>query len=104
MHLHNPYLAADRHRDSKGDSRTVESPREVTNIIFQTRGAPLSAFEDRLADALMAVFDEGAHELDAVVAGLNARAVTDADGQPWTAQSLTTCLQQLGDALFAKEA
>jgi hypothetical protein len=104
MHLHNPHLAADRHRDTKGDSRTVEDPRAATNIIFQTRGAPLSPFEDRMADALMACFEAGAATLDELAAALNARGVPDADGQPFTPASLGACLHRLGNALFAVEA
>lgn len=103
MHQHNPFLAADRHRDAKGDPRTIEPAHGAQNIVFQTRGGPLTAFEDQLADALMAVFGDGATELDDVVAGLNARAAHDAGGQPWTADSLAACLKTLGDALFAKE-
>ncbi|WP_068085265.1 recombinase-like helix-turn-helix domain-containing protein [Novosphingobium rosa] len=104
MYQHNPWLAPDRHRDNKGDTRTIESATGSPNIVFQTRGAPLSPFEDGLADALMAVFDDGAVELDEVVAGLNARGITDAEGQSWTPESLAACLKTLGDALFAKEA
>jgi len=104
MYQHNPWLAADRHRDTKGDTRTIEPATGNANIVFQTRGGPLTPFEDDLADALMAVFDEGAVELAEVVAGLNARAVAAPDGQPWTGQSLAACLHTLGNALFAKEA
>jgi hypothetical protein len=104
MHPYNPWLAPDRHRDTKGDQRSIEPAAGGANIVFQTRGAALSPFEDRLADALMAVFDDGATELEQVATGLNAREAYDADHQPWTADSLAACLHTLGDALFAKEA
>jgi hypothetical protein len=103
MHHDNPFLSADRHTDTKGDTRTIEPRHGAANIVFQTRGGPLTAFEDRLADALMATFAAGATGLDDVASGLNARDVTDPDGQLWTAESLSACLRNLGDALFAKE-
>ena len=104
MLQHNPFLATDRHRESKGDNRTIELPGKVENIVFQTRGGTLSAFEDGLADALMAVFNDGAEELSAVVAGLNALPCPDPSGRPWTDASLAACLHDLGNALFAPEA
>lgn len=103
-HQHNPFLAADRHQDSKGGDRTIELPGSVRNIVLQTRGGPLTPFEDRLADALMAVFDGGAEDLGAVVAALNAHPCPDANGQAWTEASLAACLHELGNALFAPEA
>ena len=104
MHQYNPWLAPDRQRDTKGGQRSIEPAAGSANIVFQTRGGALSLFEDRLADALMAVFDAGAMELDQVAAGLNARKAYDADHQPWTADSLAACLHTLGHALFAREA
>lgn len=103
-HQTNPFLAADRWQGNKGDTRTVETPGAVRNIILQTRGGALTAFEDRFADALMQVFGQGAEKLSDVVAGLNALPCNDPDGRPWTGESLTARLHQLGDALFAPEA
>lgn len=103
-HQTNPFLAADRWQGNKGDTRTVEAPASVRNIVLQTRGGELTAFEDRLADGLMQVFGQGAEELGAVVAGLNALPCRDPDGKDWTGESLTACLHQLGNALFAPEA
>lgn len=103
-HQHNPFLAADRHQDSKGDARTIELPGSVRNIVFQTRGGSLTPFEDRMADALMTVFEGGADQLGAVVAGLNALSCLDRAGQVWTEESLAACLRELGNALFTPEA
>lgn len=103
-HQTNPFLAADRWQGNKGDTRTVETPGSVRNIVLQTRGGALTAFEDRLADGLMTVFGQGAEDLADVVAGLNALPCPDPDGRPWTDERLTACLSQLGGALFAPEA
>jgi len=70
-------------------------------ILTQTRNgnhSPLqdTAYEDKLGDALEKLLDEGADDLEALSAGLNALGVTSPSAQPWTAESLQAELKRLG--------
>jgi len=96
-------LHADLRSQSKGDTRTIEDPRSVENIVFQTRGGALDAFEDKLADDLMAVFGAGAEEVGDVVQGLNAAGSRDRTGAPWTEQTFREQMAASAAALFAEE-
>ncbi len=98
---YNPFLGKGRAVGTKGGPDTIERPGDVDNIVFQTRGAPLDAFEDGLADVLMAVFAAGAEEIDDVVAGLNAAGSVDRAGAAWTARSFTDQMAASAAALFA---
>lgn len=97
----NPYLSADA-ASAKGGPLSIEDPHAVTNIVFQTRSGPLAAFEDRLADALMGVFADGADEIDTVVAGLNAAGSVDSNGDQWTGESFAAQMHASAALLFAK--
>jgi hypothetical protein len=78
-----------------------ENPAAVENIVFQTRGAPLDAFEAKLAEDLMQVFGTGAEELEDVVRGLNATGSIDAQGAAWTDESFVAQMSVSAAALFA---
>lgn len=84
-----------------GGGGFIEDPRAVGNIVFQTRAAPLEAFESDLADALMAAFGEGAETLEALTDLLNRHGSIDRDGRAWRMESLADQLKRSGDALFA---
>ncbi|QDK35699.1 recombinase-like helix-turn-helix domain-containing protein [Sphingomonas sp. IC081] len=101
MHHTNPFLHVAARSEAKGGPTTIEEPKAVENIVFQTRGGPLDPFEDRLADELMTVFDGGAVELEDVVAGLNAAGSRDRAGAPWTGQSFSGQMAASADGLFA---
>lgn len=55
-----------------------------------------SAWENELADALEAAFAEGCHELDALVARLNATRVRPRDGAPWSPERFVAIARELG--------
>ena len=57
-----------------------------------------STYEDRLADALEKVMDQGASELESIASGLNALGVLALDGGAWTAASLESEFKRLGEA------
>ena len=76
-----------------GERGAVEVPE---NIEWQTRAAPPTEFENRLADALERVFGRGIEALHEVVEGLNAEGSRDADGRPWTQASFQETLRRLG--------
>jgi hypothetical protein len=80
-------------RAAAGSYETYDT---VTNLVWQTRATVPSAYEDKLADALMAAFDDGAHDLAGVVARLNAMRVHAADGSAWTEAALAAELKRLG--------
>ena len=96
----NPYLTASA-SGTKGGGLFTEVPAAVDNIVFQTRGEPLTPFEDRLADALMVAFGAGIVELADVVSALNAFGSLDDQGRPWTADGLERALKVLGERVFA---
>ncbi|GAB4192400.1 MAG: hypothetical protein OHK0024_32560 [Thalassobaculales bacterium] len=96
----NPALARFRQAGfgggAKGGPAAIERPGQVTNLAWQTRPAPPSAYENRLADALMAMFAEGIDTLPAVVDRLNADGIAHPDGGPWTVDNYTPALARLG--------
>lgn len=87
----NPFLSPGD-SSGKGGGRFIEDPATAENIVFQTRGEPLTPFEDALADGLMAAYGEGAETLDQLVSALNAQGCTDRAGRMWTAATLTADL------------
>ncbi len=74
----------------------LERPDKVVNLVWQTRGAPPTDYENALADSLIACFDAGAEELPDLVAALNARGSRSPGGAPWTEESFTTEMARLG--------
>ena len=72
-------------------------------LAHQSLGRSLSAAEDHLADALMAIYGEGASDEGAIAAALTAKGVArPSSGQPdWTAENLAEALQMLNTDLDA---
>lgn len=70
---------------------------EPENVVWQTRGRPLSDFERTLADALERAFREGLTDLDSLVARLNADGVRDEGHRLWTAESFRGLMARLGE-------
>jgi len=64
----------------------IEQPGQVANIVWQTRPAEPTQYENDLGDALEKVFDSGATELEDVAAGLNRIGFRTPDGAAWTAE------------------
>lgn len=95
---HNPYLTPWRRPEpgSAAGKGAVERPEAVQNIVWQTRSAPPSAYEEALADDLIACFAAGVEELGALVAALNARGSRSPSGAEWTEASFTAEMQRLG--------
>jgi hypothetical protein len=74
----------------------IEIPSQVKNIVWQTRAAPPTEYETRLADALEVAFDAGIDDLDGIVAKLNELGVQTQDGQAWTVDAFTAEVARLG--------
>ncbi|AJW94342.1 MULTISPECIES: recombinase-like helix-turn-helix domain-containing protein [Burkholderia] len=62
----------------------IEIPGQVPNLVWQTRKAEPTPYENDLGDALERVFESGAVELDEVVAALNRVGSRAPDGSAWT--------------------
>lgn len=95
---HNPLLKPwirPRPDDAAGKG-SIERPDAVVNIVWQTRAAPPSEYENRLGDALVECFAAGIEELGALVARLNELGVQAPDGTPWTAASFEREMARLG--------
>jgi hypothetical protein len=86
---HNPFL-------SRAAARARGSVEQRHNIQWQNRAEPPSPFEDRVGDALEAIFAKGIDELSAVVRELNNAAVPDRDGNAWTEESFQAEMKRLG--------
>ena len=91
---HNPWLAAPR--THKGDADTVEDPRRPELLRWQTRARAPTAWEERLADGLTAIFGDGIHDLPGIVARLNAAGIPDPDGGSWTESGFEAAMRELG--------
>ncbi len=63
----------------------------------QSRTRPPSDWEMALADTIEAAFARGAHELDALIAALNASRVRPPRGGDWTAATFTAVMHDLGE-------
>ena len=95
---HNPLLKPwirPRPDDAAGKG-AIERPDAVVNIVWQTRAAPPSEYENRLGDALVECFAAGIEEMGALVARLNELGVQAPDGTPWTAASFEREMARLG--------
>ena len=95
---HNPLLKPwirPKPEDAAGKG-WIERPAGVANVVWQTRAAPPSEFENRLGDALVACFAAGVDQLDALVARLNEMGVRAPDGTRWTAATFEREMARLG--------
>ena len=92
MHC-NPWLAEPR--GNKGDAETVENPGDPLLLRWQTRARPPSEHEDRLADALTAIFGDEVYELSGIAARLNDAGVPAPGGGPWTGDAFASAMRTL---------
>jgi hypothetical protein len=74
----------------------IEQPGKVANIVWQTRAAAPTAYENMLADALEAAFEGGAKNPADIVRALNRTNFLAADGQPWTEEAFLAEMRRLG--------
>ena len=91
---HNPWLATPR--ANKGDADTVEDPRRPELLRWQTRPRPPTAWEERLADALAAIFADEVHDLPGIVARLDDAGVPAPGGGRWTEAGFEAAMRELG--------
>jgi hypothetical protein len=91
---HNPGLTPDL--GDKGGEAGIEHPDGVVNIPWQTRAAPPTAEEDRLADALQAIFGKEIYDLSRVVEMLDGIVPPPPGAPRWTEAVLRAELARLG--------
>jgi len=99
----NPYLAGlktNTTEPNKGGSSNIEHPQAVENIVWQTRPAELTPFENELADALQAIFRDGVEALPDIVSRLNRSPVRHPDGN-WTEQNYQSLMARLATGTSA---
>ena len=95
---HNPQLKpwqATAPNNVAGKGR-IEEPGAARNIVWQTRSAAPSDYENALGDALEKAFADGAETVDQVVAHFNEAGFRASDGQPWTSARFETEMARLG--------
>lgn len=69
---------------------------ETIDYAHQTRDLPHGDYENRLGDALEAIFDAGVKDLPEIVAGLNRTGVKAPGGQAWTEEIFRAEMARLG--------
>jgi hypothetical protein len=94
----NPYLEAYRNaRPNKaGGGGQIFTGADRDLIVWQTRPAVPSEYEQSLADALEQIFSEKTYELPQVVAALNREGIRTPAGVIWTERNFEQTFQQLG--------
>lgn len=92
----NPHLVPQPSAPNVAGKGQIEVPGQAANIVWQHRATEPSGFENALGDALERVFDGDAETIEQVVAGLNAMALPDADGQAWSVTSFEATMARLG--------
>lgn len=95
---HNPFLQpwqapAPNNVAGKGQ---IEAPGQAGNIVWQTRAAPPTAYENALGDAFEQVFESGAQTLEEVVQGLNAAGLRTPAGLAWSVTGFEAEIARLG--------
>jgi len=75
----------------------IERPGATPNLVWQTRKAEPTQYENDLGDALEQVFASGATELDDVVRGLNEVGSRAPDGSSWTTERFTAEMRALAE-------
>lgn len=89
----NPWLNTKRR--NKGGEDTVIPVGNAKLIPHQTRGRPVTEYEEQLADTLEVIFAGGVEELSDIVAGLNESIVPPPNGSTWTVDMFTEEMSRL---------
>ena len=75
----------------------IEQPGQTENMVWQTRKAEPTQYENDFGDALEQVFEAGATELHEVVAGLNRVGFRTPEGAQWSEERLAAELRLLAE-------
>jgi len=94
----NPYLEAyqNAHPNKVAGAGQIFDRADRDLIVWQTRPAVPSEYEQTLADALEQIFSQRTHELPEIVAALNREGIRTPTGEVWTERNFEQTFQQLG--------
>jgi hypothetical protein len=94
---HNPHLKPWRQPQPNftAGKGAIEKPGESANLVWQTRSAPPTEYENQLADALERAFEADAETAEDVVARLNEGGMLTSDGHTWTVERFEAELARL---------
>jgi hypothetical protein len=94
----NPYLEVyqNAHPNKVAGAGQIFAGADRDLIVWQTRPAVPSEYEQTLTDALEQIFSERTYELPQVVAALNREGVRTPDGEAWTERNFEETFRQLG--------
>lgn len=95
---HNPMLKPwiQPRPNETGGTGSIEHPDSAANMVWQTRAAPPSEYENQLGDALVACFGAGIEEVAPLVERLNELGVLAPGGARWTVESFEREMARLG--------
>ena len=82
--------------ETKGDESSIERVDAVQNVRWQTRPAPLTDYENALADALQAIFGQQIYDLPGIVRRLNEQGPKPPAGAVWTEELFAAEMARLG--------
>ncbi len=74
----------------------IEHPDKIENIVWQTRSAVPTSYENKLADILIEAFDTGIEDLEPLVNYLVSKDFYSPDGIPWTIETFKREMARLG--------
>lgn len=80
---------------NKGGKGSIESYDPMENIVWQSRTAPPTDYEDALGDALENVMGDGTHDLAGIVKGLAEHGVRARNGSEFTEETFKEELKRL---------
>ena len=95
---YNPHLKSGSLPESNqvAGNGQIEKACEVESIIYQTRPAPPTEYENQLGDALTKIFDTDIDQLPDVIVKLNEMGVQSPNGAAWTQDSFKAEIKRLG--------
>jgi len=99
----NPYLETYQNaRPNKaGGGGQIFAGADRDLIVWQTRAAVPTEYEQTLADALEQIFSQKIYDLPEVVAALNREGILTPAGETWTERNFEQTFQQLGKVAWS---
>jgi hypothetical protein len=98
----NPYLEAylNRRPSSAAGAGRLFAAADRDLIVWQTRPAVPSEYEQTLAAALEQIFSQRIYELPEIVAALNREGVPTPTGEAWSERGFEETFRELGKLAF----
>jgi hypothetical protein len=93
---HNPYLVPRQAASGEAAKGSIEKLDAIQNIVWQTRAADPTDYENRLGDQLEQAFAAGIADLAPLVAKLNELGGRAPDGAQWSEASFQAYMKGAG--------